>query len=92
MLTKQFGDVLPTFGYVRVPEAAMPKLVYCGVKLAQVPFFFQLSGGLAGQHGQQYMTSRVKAVYLDHAPQTATRPLITGPILAIVAPLSTGSH
>lgn len=39
--------------------------VYCGVKLAQAPFFFLLSGGLAGQHGQQYMTGRVKADYLD---------------------------
>jgi len=26
MLTKQFDDVLPAFGYTRVPEAAMPKL------------------------------------------------------------------
>jgi len=26
MLTKQFDDVLPTFSYARVPEAAMPKL------------------------------------------------------------------
>ena len=33
--------------------------VYCGVKLAQAPFFFLLSGGLAGQHGQQYLTGRV---------------------------------
>ncbi|MDE2102113.1 MAG: ATP-binding protein [Patescibacteria group bacterium] len=39
--------------------------VYCGVKLAQAPFFFLLSGGLAGQHGQQYMTGRVRADYLD---------------------------
>lgn len=39
--------------------------VYCGVKLAQAPFFFLLSGGLAGQHGQQYMTGRIRADYLD---------------------------
>lgn len=39
--------------------------VYCGVKLAQAPFFFHLSGGLAGQHGQQYLTGRVRADYLD---------------------------
>lgn len=39
--------------------------VYCGIKVAQTPFFFQLSGGLAGQHGQQYMTGRVRADYLD---------------------------
>lgn len=40
--------------------------VYCGVKIAQAPFFFLLSGGLSGQHGQQYMIGRVKADYLDH--------------------------
>ena len=40
--------------------------VYCGVKVAQAPFFFLLSGGLSGQHGQQYMVGRVKADYLDH--------------------------
>lgn len=40
--------------------------IYCGVKLAQAPFFFLLSGGLAGQHGQQYVTGRVRADYLDH--------------------------
>jgi hypothetical protein len=39
--------------------------VYCGVKLAQASFFFHLSGGLAGQHGQQYLTGRVRADYLD---------------------------
>lgn len=39
--------------------------VYCGVKLAQAPFFFLLSGGLAGQHGQQYLIGRVRADYLD---------------------------
>jgi hypothetical protein len=39
--------------------------IYCGVKLAQAPFFFLLSGGLAGQHGQQYLTGRVRADYLD---------------------------
>ena len=26
--------------------------VFCGIKLAQTPFFFNLSGGLSGQHGQ----------------------------------------
>jgi hypothetical protein len=40
--------------------------IYCGVKLAQAPFFFLLSGGLAGQHGQQYLIGRVRADYLDH--------------------------
>ena len=39
--------------------------VFCGVKIAQTPFFFNLSGGLSGQHGQQYMAGVVKADYLD---------------------------
>ena len=39
--------------------------VFCGIKLAQTPFFFNLSGGLSGQHGQQYMSGQVQADYLD---------------------------
>lgn len=39
--------------------------VFCGPKLAQTPFFFNLSGGLNGQHGQQYLTGTVRADYLD---------------------------
>ncbi|MBO9712463.1 ATP-binding protein [Sphingomonas sp.] len=39
--------------------------VFCGVKIAQNPFFFNLSGGLGGQHGQQYLTGKVVADYLD---------------------------
>ena len=39
--------------------------VFCGVKIAQNPFFFNLSGGLGGQHGQQYLTGKIVADYLD---------------------------
>ena len=39
--------------------------VFCGIKLAQSPFFFNLSGGLSGQHGQQYVSGQVRANYLD---------------------------
>lgn len=39
--------------------------VFCRGKLAQKPFFFDLTGGLGGQHGQVYMTGQVKADYLD---------------------------
>jgi len=39
--------------------------VFCGIKVAQTPFFFQLSGGLGGQHGEQYLTGIVQAEYLD---------------------------
>jgi len=34
-------------------------------KLAQAPFFFNLIGGLGGQHGQEYMSGQVEADYLD---------------------------
>ncbi|MFL6439335.1 MAG: ATP-binding protein [Terriglobales bacterium] len=34
-------------------------------KLAQRPFFFNLSGGLGGQHGQEYLSGRVEADYVD---------------------------
>ena len=39
--------------------------VFCGIKVAQTPFFFNLTGGLSGQHGQQYISGQVKADYLD---------------------------
>jgi hypothetical protein len=39
--------------------------VFCGIKVAQTPFFFELSGGLPGQFGQQYLFGQVKADYLD---------------------------
>ncbi|MCW5680018.1 MAG: ATP-binding protein [Xanthobacteraceae bacterium] len=39
--------------------------VFCGIKVAQTPFFFELSGGLSGQHGQQYMFGHVRADFID---------------------------
>ena len=39
--------------------------VYANDKLAQKPFFFDLSGGLGGQAGQSYMSGKVKADYID---------------------------
>lgn len=39
--------------------------VFAGIKIAQTPFFFNLTGGLSGQHGQQYMTGRVIADFVD---------------------------
>ena len=39
--------------------------VFCGIKVAQTPFFFDLSGGLSGQIGQQYVSGQVRADYLD---------------------------
>jgi len=39
--------------------------VFSKGKLAQRPFFFNLSGGLGGQHGQEYMSGQVEAEYID---------------------------
>ena len=39
--------------------------VFCGIKVAQTPFFFNLSGGLPSQHGPEYLSGQVKADYLD---------------------------
>ncbi len=40
-------------------------VVYARGKLAQEPWFFDLSGGAHGQHGMQYMTGEIRADFLD---------------------------
>ena len=42
--------------------------VFANGKLAQVPFFFNLSGGLGGQAGQSYMSGQVEADFVDELP------------------------
>lgn len=42
-------------------------VVYVRGKLAQSPWFFDLSGGVWGQHGMQYLTGEVQAEFLDEA-------------------------
>ena len=39
--------------------------VFAHGKLVQRPFFFNLTGGLGGQHGQAYLSGRVEASFLD---------------------------
>ncbi len=39
--------------------------VYAGVKMVQSPFFFDLSGGTSGQHGQQYISGQIRADFID---------------------------
>jgi len=39
--------------------------VFSRGKLAQNPFFFNLSGGLGGQHGQEYLSGQIDADYID---------------------------
>ncbi len=42
-------------------------VVYVRGKLAQTPWFFDLSGGAWGQHGLQYLTGEIQADFLDEA-------------------------
>ena len=42
-------------------------VVYVRGKLAQTPWFFDLSGGLWGQHGMQYFTGEIQADFLDES-------------------------
>lgn len=39
--------------------------VFVKVKLGQAPFLFNVTGGLRGQHGVEYLVGQVKADYLD---------------------------
>ena len=42
-------------------------VVYVRGKLAQTPWFFDLSGGVWGQHGMQYLTGEIQADFLDES-------------------------
>ena len=48
--------------------------VYAGGKLVQTPFFFGLSGGLSGQHGQQYISGQIQADILDEQQEDLIAP------------------
>ena len=54
------------FSKTTIPEEEQRGFViYVRGKLAQTPWFFDLSGGVWGQHGMQYLTGEVKADFLD---------------------------
>lgn len=42
-------------------------VVYVRRKLAQTPWLFDLSGGVWGQHGMQYLTGEIQAEFLDES-------------------------
>ena len=42
--------------------------VFAGGKLAQKPFFFNLTRGLTGQHGAEYLAGQVIADFIDRLP------------------------
>lgn len=55
-------------GFTKKPiavEEARGVAVLAHGKLVQAPFFFELSGGVQGQHGMQYLTGEVHADLLD---------------------------
>jgi len=39
--------------------------VFSKGKISQIPFFFNLTGGLSGQHGQEYLSGQIEADYID---------------------------
>ena len=43
--------------------------IFAKGKLAQSPFTFNLTGGLGGQHGLEYMSGQVEADYIDSLPE-----------------------
>jgi hypothetical protein len=64
-----FGKVSAWFGFLKSPIAD-PELrgisVFARSRIAQVtPFFFNLSGGINGQVGLEYLTGQVRADLLD---------------------------
>lgn len=48
--------------------------VYAGVKMIQSPFFFDLSGGVSGQHGQQYISGQIQADFIDEQKEDHIAP------------------
>ena len=47
---------------------------FAGGKMVQAPFFFNLSGSLPGQHGQQYISGQIQADFLDEQNDDLTAP------------------
>ncbi len=62
------GKIKWWVGFTEKPipnEEARGVVVFARGKLAQAPWFFDVSGGTYGQHGIQYMTGEVQADFLD---------------------------
>ncbi len=62
------GEVKWWIGFTEKPipnEEARGIVVFARGKLAQSPWFFDISGGAYGQHGMQYLTGEVQADFLD---------------------------
>ena len=48
--------------------------VFAGDKMVQAPFFFNITRGLTGQHGQQYISGQIQADYIDEQEEDLTAP------------------
>jgi len=48
--------------------------VFAGGKMVQAPFFFNITRGLTGQHGQQYISGQIQADYIDEQEEDLTAP------------------
>ena len=62
------GNIRWWVGFTETPipdDDARGIVVFARGKLAQAPWFFDISGGTYGQHGMQYMTGEVQADFLD---------------------------
>ena len=57
------GQSLRLFEDIRQDVAGVA--VFASGKLAQTPFYFQLSGGQSAQQGQPYLSGQVEADFLD---------------------------
>lgn len=65
---KGAGAIKWWVGFTEKPiptDEARGIVVFARGKLAQAPWFFDISGGTYGQHGMQYMTGEVQADFLD---------------------------
>jgi len=65
---KDAGKIKWWIGFSEKPisiEEARGIVVFARGKLAQAPWFFDISGGTYGQHGLQYMTGEIQADFLD---------------------------
>lgn len=65
---KGAGTIKWWVGFTQKPiptDEARGIVVFARGKLAQAPWFFDISGGTYGQHGMQYMTGEVQADFLD---------------------------
>ena len=72
---KDAGRVACWIGFTEKPikEPALRGIsVIARGKLVQEPWFFEVAGGIHGQHGMQYMTGEVEADFLDEKTDYVT--------------------